>query len=492
MLDRRLNRREFVRSGGVALALPLLTGISTTQSNPLSAAREQARRLVDEGVPSLSVAVIHRGRPMWVEAFGWADRARRMPARTTTPYAIASATKPFTGLAVAQLVAADKIGLDAPLENYLNGISIETYGRAQVTVRQALQHRSGIPRHWRNLFLGQGQPPPFASVARDHAFSTAAQDKRYLYANTNYGLLAAAVEAVTKQQFHDHLRETVLRPLALTTAAPLRAHFGNWRAAVPYEEDGAQIPPYLVDEEGARDLVMSAFDLACFGLAHLDGRLGEAGVLMLDERAALPANGVARASYGLGWIVEEEGPAALFSYGHTGEGPGAASSLTVVPGEELVVATIANQQGPAAYVLNEMIVDAMSPQFAASRKAHPFQEVTADEGALQALAGRWVGELQTPAGAHPVAMTLEGAGSRIELREQTSALTHVRVHNGVLTARADLDVPAPDAQRWPHQARISLEPSGGDLDGTLAAYASRGKIAHDQFWLSYRLRLRRN
>ena len=75
MLDRRLNRREFVRSGGVALALPLLTGISTTQSNPLSAAREQARRLVDEGVPSLSVAVIHRGRPMWVEAFGWAGTA---------------------------------------------------------------------------------------------------------------------------------------------------------------------------------------------------------------------------------------------------------------------------------------------------------------------------------------------------------------------------------------------------------------------------------
>lgn len=237
---------------------------------------------------------------------------------------------------------------------------------------------------------------------------------------------------------------------------------------------------------------MSAFDLARFGLAHLDGRLGQVSRLMLDDRAALNANGVGRASYGLGWIIEEDSPAALFSYGHTGEGPGAASSLTIVPGEELVVATIANQQGPAAYMLNEMIVDAISPQFAARRKAHPFEAAAADEEALRALAGRWEGQLETPGGVHPVSTTLNPrAASEMSVGEDRSTLTHLSVRDGVLTGRAGVGVPAHDAQRWPHQTRLSLQLSGEHLDGTLAAYANRGKIPHDQFWLSYPLRLQR-
>lgn len=472
--------------------LPLLPAFSAPERSRLWAAREHARQVVAAGVPSLSVAVIHRGRPVWVEAFGWANRERRLPSRATTPYAIASASKPFTGMAIAQLIVAGRVSLKGPIARYLDGITIKSRDGASVTVRQTLQHRTGLPRHWRNFFVGQGEPPPFSAVIRNHAFTTAAHGKRYLYTNTNYGLLAAAVEVVSGKPFHDHLKETIFQPLALTTATPLKTHFGNWRAAIPYEDDGTPIPPYLVDEDGARDLVMSAFDLARFGLAHLDGRLGQVSRLMLDDRSALKANGVGRAAYGLGWIVDEESPAALFSYGHTGEGPGAASSLTIVPDEELVVATIANQQGPAAYALNEMIVDAMSARFAARRNAHPFREVAADGKALRVLAGEWKGELVVPEGVHSVSFKLDaGAASSISVGTQHAALTHLSVRDGVLTGRAAVTVPAHDAQRWPHEARLSLELSGEHLDGTVAAYARRGKIPHDQFWLSYPLRLQR-
>ena len=472
--------------------LPLLTGFSAWERDRLSAAREHAKQLVAGGVPSLSVAVIHRGRPIWVEAFGWADKERRIPSRSTTPYTIASASKPFTGMVVAQLIAAGRMSLDDPIEQYLSGITITSRDSAPVTVRQALQHRTGIPRHWRNFFVGQGEPPLFSTVAKNHAFTTAAHGKRYLYTNTNYGLLAAAVESVSGRTFHDYLQEKIFRPLALFTATPLKAHLGNWRAAIPYEEDDTPIPPYLVDEEGARDLIMSAFDLARFGLAHLDGRLGPVSRLMLDDRSAMSVNGVGRAAYGLGWIIEEESPSALFSYGHTGEGPGAASSLTIVPAEELSVATIANKQGPAAYILNEMIVDAMSPQFAARRKAHPFEEAAADEKALRLLAGGWRGELKTPEGVQPVSIKLAAdAVSAISVGKQQSVLSHLAVRDGVLTGRSAVTVPVQEVERWPHQARVSLEFSGENLDGTLAAYASRGKILHDQFWLSFPLRLQR-
>ncbi|MFN7027398.1 MAG: serine hydrolase domain-containing protein [Pseudorhizobium sp.] len=474
----------------MGLSLPLLTALTAAERDRLSIARGRAEQFVNEEVASLSIAVIHHGRPIWVEALGWADRKRGLRATPSTPYAIASASKPFTGMALAQLVEAQRIALDAPMQSYLKGISIRSRQGGLVTVRQAAQHRSGIPRHWRNFFAGQDSPPPFSSVARDHAFTTGAHGKRYLYSNTNYGLLAAAVEEVTGKPFHNYLEETIFRPLALTTAAPLQKHFSKWHAAVPYEADGNPIPPYLVDEQGARDLLMSASDLARFGLAHLDGRLGRVTARMIEERAELNANGVGRASYGLGWIIEEESPAALFSYGHTGEGPGAAASLTMVPGEKLVVATIANQQGPAAYLLNELIVDAMSTQFAARREAHPFQESAADENALNALDGYWEGQIELPSGLQPVSMILiRGGASRISLSQQHAELTNLNVREGVFTGSAALTIPTPSAQRWLHEARMLLERSGDYLGGTLAAYAKRGSVPHDQFWLSYPLRL---
>lgn len=393
-------------------------------------------------------------------------------------------------MAVAGLIADGRISLEHPVDRYLDGVTISGQGASSVTVGQALQHQSGIPRHWRNFFAGQGRPPPFAEVARDHAFTTAAKGKRYLYSNMNYGLLAAMVERVTGQPFYDYLDDVIFRPLGLKTATPLESHVDDWGAAIPYEADGTAIPPYLVDETGARDLVMTAFDLARFGLAHLDGRLGEIGRSMLHHRAPIGGSGMSKAAYGLGWVIEEDSPAALFSYGHTGEGPGAAASLTIVPVEELVVATIANQQGPPAYALNEMIVDAMSPTFAARRTAHPFAPQPADENALRALAGRWEGELKAASGFHRVQMTIDvGSPSELFVGRLRSPLTHLDVRNGVLTGRADVSVPMKDAERWPHQSRLTLERRGDQLTGTIAAYANRGRLPHDQFWLSYPLEL---
>src|SRR2546426_6133772 len=54
------------------------------------------RQLVDSGAPSLAVAVAKDGKIIWEQGFGWADRARRIPADEHTLYSLASISKPFT------------------------------------------------------------------------------------------------------------------------------------------------------------------------------------------------------------------------------------------------------------------------------------------------------------------------------------------------------------------------------------------------------------
>lgn len=439
--------------------------------------------------PSLSVAVFQHGVPVWVEAFGSADRERGVAATTSTPYAIASASKPVTATLVASLIASARLSLDTPVGDRIKGLAADVSG---VSLRELLQHRSGIPRHWRNAFAGQDGPAPFMTVARDHGFTTAARGRRYLYSNMNYGLLAAVAEDAGGD-LGRQLRTLVFDPAGMTGAGFLDGHFADWRAATPYEDDGAPIPPYRVDESGARDLVMTAGDLARFGVAHIEGRFGAAAALMVSERAEIEANGVSKASYGLGWIIEEESPASLFTYGHTGEGPGAAASLAIVPDEQMVVVTLSNAQGPATYMLNEAIVDAISPRFAERRSAHPYVEPPADDAALRTLEGRWRGRMETPDGVHPVTLALSGDGeSTVTVAGAAPAvLSRLTVKAGVFGARADLTLPVAEARRWPHQTRILLDQDGAALDGSIAAYAGKGPIPHEQFWLSYRLRLER-
>ncbi|MGH2461682.1 MAG: serine hydrolase, partial [Chloroflexota bacterium] len=44
------------------------------------------REIVQRSLPSLAVAVAHRGRIVCEEGFGWADRENRIPATAHTPY----------------------------------------------------------------------------------------------------------------------------------------------------------------------------------------------------------------------------------------------------------------------------------------------------------------------------------------------------------------------------------------------------------------------
>ena len=70
----------------------------------LAAGKERIRAIINGALgkppnllPSAALAVVHGDEIVWEEAFGWADEQRRIPARPTTPYNLASVTKAFTG-----------------------------------------------------------------------------------------------------------------------------------------------------------------------------------------------------------------------------------------------------------------------------------------------------------------------------------------------------------------------------------------------------------
>src|SRR5688500_2283057 len=105
----------------LCLAILLTIGALAQPALPrdLDEVGARMKATVDSGkTPSVVAAVGRGGRIVWTAAFGEADKARRTPATTTTPYSLASASKPFTATAVMVLSERGQVGLDEPVTRY--------------------------------------------------------------------------------------------------------------------------------------------------------------------------------------------------------------------------------------------------------------------------------------------------------------------------------------------------------------------------------------
>src|ERR1700748_2907782 len=77
------------------------------------------KEIASGAATGVAVAVVHNGKIVWEEGFGWANREAAVKATSRTPFNLASLTKPFTTTTLMTLVAEGKLSLDDPANNYL-------------------------------------------------------------------------------------------------------------------------------------------------------------------------------------------------------------------------------------------------------------------------------------------------------------------------------------------------------------------------------------
>jgi D-alanyl-D-alanine carboxypeptidase len=93
----------------------------------------------------------------WTASDGVADLRTGRPMNTTDRLRVGSVTKTFTATVVLRLAAERRLSLDAPVERYLPGlIRAGGHDGRRITVRQLLQHTSGLPDYldapeWRHI-----------------------------------------------------------------------------------------------------------------------------------------------------------------------------------------------------------------------------------------------------------------------------------------------------------------------------------------------------
>ena len=171
-----------------------------------------------DGPPGIAVVVQRGHRPVLHRA-GTANLATGAPIRASDSMRLASVAKAFSGAVALSLVADGKLSLSDTVGRWLPGLPLAW---SRVTLRELLQHTSGIPDFSQNpAFLKAVQQSPDKAPRPVVLLSFAGKrlnfspGSRYEYSNSDNIVVGLMVQAATRKSYESQLRRRVLAPLGL-------------------------------------------------------------------------------------------------------------------------------------------------------------------------------------------------------------------------------------------------------------------------------------
>ncbi len=211
--------------------------------------REVPVLLVDHKVPSVSIAVIRRGRLELAAAYGF--QSPGVPATTLTLYNIASLTKPLTAEVVLRLASKGLLSLDEPMANFWTDPDIASDPRRMIlTARLALTHQTGFP-NWRDRKTG-------LKFKRDPGTG-------YGYSGEGYEYLARFAEKKVGRPFEELAQIYLFDEVGMKDTSYTGRPWFEGRIAVPTNAEGKPLEPHIAKHYSAADLVYTTpTDYAAF------------------------------------------------------------------------------------------------------------------------------------------------------------------------------------------------------------------------------------
>jgi CubicO group peptidase (beta-lactamase class C family) len=153
----RVTRRTVLQASLLGAAGVLRTMPTTAQSPPAGPTPSERERLAHLAAdlmdwyeaPGLSVSIATKGEPVYVEAFGFADKERQETLTTQHRFRIASVTKPITSAGILLLMQAGRLRLTDHVfgPNSILGDEYKTplnrHDIERITIEHLLTHTSG-------------------------------------------------------------------------------------------------------------------------------------------------------------------------------------------------------------------------------------------------------------------------------------------------------------------------------------------------------------
>ena len=370
--------------------------------------------MTDYRVPGAAVAVVHRGKTVFLKGYGTRRVGEDAPVDENTVFQIASVTKTFTAAAVAALVGDGRLDWDDEVIIRLPEFALyDPYPTREATVRDLLAHRTGLPAFTGDLLGEVGYDR--GEVLRRIRFVPPGASFREKALYSNLGIFTAGEVAarVAGSSWDDVVQNRLLTPLGMTRSAPSvrTAPKDDNRSGTFGWVNGrvqAITPSHQIVMGAAGSMVSTASDLSHYmrmllGGGSLDGRpvLTAKAVDEMFEPSMVSEIGFAEAlpisqetgfGYGMAWGYYYFHGAKVLEKG--GALDGARAVIVLVPERQLGIAVVANlnltilPEAIRAYVLEQELGPATANTQATLLEAQKTVDRLLDPDAPPANPGR--------------------------------------------------------------------------------------------------------
>jgi CubicO group peptidase (beta-lactamase class C family) len=354
------------RSRAAAAQATPVPGEAAITAAQVEAALDRLDSLIEDGmtqtgVPGTAVAVVFNDEVVYERGFGVRELGKPEPITPETVFQIASLSKSLSSTLVAAVVGDGTTTWDATIGSLQPDFALaDPYVSDQVTIRDMLCHRSGLPAYG-------GDPLVFTfGYDRDEClrrlrYYALATPFRSTWAYSNLGFSAGAYAAARAagESWEDLAEARLFAPLGMTNTSYRFEDFGrreNWAAPHYRTRDGAWELGDLTDDDAAAPaggVSSNLRDLTHWLRLHLAGGAFEGQPVVASEPlretyrpqivAFSPPDPAAgpTAFYGLGWTVSYDDQGRL-EVMHGGDFNSYSTQATLLPGSGLGILVLCN------------------------------------------------------------------------------------------------------------------------------------------------------
>lgn len=317
------------------------------------------KRMKDNRIPGISIAVINNGKIEWARGYGVKEAGEEDLITIDTLFQAASISKAVAATGALKLVEKGKLDLDEDINKKLVSWKIpanEFTKEKKVTLRNLLSHTAGLTV---SGFPGHSAEKAFPTLPQILDGVEPANTKPVLvqetpgtsrsYSGGGFIVMQQLVMDVTKEQFPDFMRDTVINKIGMknsTFEQPLPQKLSS-QAAIAHNSKGEKITGnwHGYPEMAAAGLWTTPTDLASFAIELQQANAGKSRKFLSPEMVSQMLT-KQTGGWGLGISITGEGSSKRFSHSGSNEGYRAMMIAYTETGQGAVVMSNSDNADP--------------------------------------------------------------------------------------------------------------------------------------------------
>ncbi|MGZ3928381.1 MAG: serine hydrolase domain-containing protein [Mucilaginibacter sp.] len=351
--------------------------------------------------PGFAIGIVRNDSLIYAKGYGMANLEYSLPITPETIFHMASVSKQFTAYSIVLLARQGKLNLDDDIRKYLTWFPDL---KVKITVRQLLNHTSGIRDQWQLLAIAGTRLDDV--ITQDQVVKILSKQQalnfppgnEYSYSNSGFTMLAEIVRSVTGKSLRKFTDSAIFNPLGMNNT-----HFhDDYTEIVPNRSYSYQqtsnghfanaVLSYSV--AGATSLFTNVDDMSKWVINFYDHKAGDQKDIEQLTKKGILNNGKVQ-DYALGIASDKFN--GQIRYSHNGADAGYRTSVSVFPDLKMgfiVFSNLgdANPSEKADQIARIFIKDTSSKKAAPGKKYEIARAVLKDTLSIKKFTGNYVSD----------------------------------------------------------------------------------------------------